>query len=125
MDEKVPFTYLQGNLTDAVLVNEAVRGKDVIINLAWSFADDPQTVFGEDIKGHVNLLEAVRQTPSVKAVVNVTTDKCYENRGWNQPYQESEELGGYDPYSSSKGCSEPEEASEKMRKGIDIERMVC
>jgi len=58
VDQKLSITYLQGNLTDAALVHEAVQGKDVIINLAWSFADDPQTVFGEDIKGHINLLEA-------------------------------------------------------------------
>lgn len=57
-NEKLPVTYLQGNLTDAALVNKAVQGKDVIINLASSFADDPQTVFGEDLKGHINLLEA-------------------------------------------------------------------
>jgi CDP-glucose 4,6-dehydratase len=56
--------------------------------------------------GTVHLLEAVRQTPSVRAVVNVTTDKCYENREWPWGYRENEPMGGYDPYSSSKGCSE-------------------
>mgnify|MGYP005638260591 FL=1 len=56
--------------------------------------------------GTVNLLEAVRQIPSVKAVVNVTTDKCYENREWVWPYRENEAMGGFDPYSSSKACSE-------------------
>jgi CDP-glucose 4,6-dehydratase len=56
--------------------------------------------------GTVHLLEAVRQTPGVKAVVNVTTDKCYENREWVWGYREDEPMGGYDPYSNSKGCSE-------------------
>jgi CDP-glucose 4,6-dehydratase len=56
--------------------------------------------------GTVNLLEAIRNTPSVKAVINVTTDKCYDNREWVWPYRENEAMGGHDPYSSSKGCSE-------------------
>ena len=56
--------------------------------------------------GTVNLLEAVRQQKSVRAVVNVTTDKCYENREWHRGYKETDRLGGYDPYSNSKACSE-------------------
>jgi CDP-glucose 4,6-dehydratase len=56
--------------------------------------------------GTVYLLEAVRKTPTVKAVVNVTSDKCYENKEWVWPYRENEPMGGYDPYSNSKGCSE-------------------
>ena len=72
VDEMLPFTYLQGNLTDAVLVNEAIQGKDVIINLAWSFADDPQTVFGEDIKGHINLLEAASSSKVLSFIYTST-----------------------------------------------------
>jgi CDP-glucose 4,6-dehydratase len=56
--------------------------------------------------GTVNLLEALRAIVGVRAVVNITTDKCYENRERNEPYAEDEALGGYDPYSSSKACSE-------------------
>ena len=56
--------------------------------------------------GTVNLFEAVRACESVKAVVNVTTDKCYENNEWVWGYRENEAMGGHDPYSSSKGCSE-------------------
>jgi CDP-glucose 4,6-dehydratase len=56
--------------------------------------------------GTVNLLEAVRAAPSVRAVINVTTDKCYENREWVWGYRENEPLGGHDPYSNSKACSE-------------------
>jgi len=54
----------------------------------------------------VNVLEAVRATPPVRAVVCVTTDKCYENREWVWPYRETDPLGGHDPYSSSKACAE-------------------
>ena len=56
--------------------------------------------------GTVNLLEAVRSTPGVKAVVNITTDKCYENQEWVWGYRENEPMGGFDPYSNSKGCAE-------------------
>jgi CDP-glucose 4,6-dehydratase len=56
--------------------------------------------------GTVHLLEAVRGSPGVKAVVNITTDKCYENREWVWGYRESEPMGGYDPYSNSKACAE-------------------
>jgi len=58
------------------------------------------------VMGSVHLLEACRKTPSVKSIVNVTTDKCYENREWHWGYRENEPMGGYDPYSNSKGCSE-------------------
>ncbi|MGR8979431.1 MAG: CDP-glucose 4,6-dehydratase [Gammaproteobacteria bacterium] len=67
---------------------------------------DPVETYSVNVMGTVNLLEAVRQTPSVRAVVNVTTDKCYENREWPWPYRENEPLGGRDPYSSSKACAE-------------------
>lgn len=67
---------------------------------------DPVDTFSTNVMGLVNVLEAVRATPSVKAVVNVTTDKCYENREWVWPYREDEALGGHDPYSSSKACAE-------------------
>lgn len=66
----------------------------------------PVETYEVNVMGTVNLLEAIRQASSVKAVLNVTTDKCYENREWSKPYTEDEALGGYDPYSSSKACSE-------------------
>lgn len=66
----------------------------------------PVETYGVNVMGTVNLLEAVRACPSVRAVVNVTTDKCYENREWAWGYRENEPMGGYDPYSSSKACSE-------------------
>jgi len=67
---------------------------------------EPVETYSTNVMGTVNLLEAVRGTPGVRAVVNVTTDKCYENREWAWGYRENEAMGGYDPYSSSKGCAE-------------------
>ena len=66
----------------------------------------PVQTYATNVMGTVHLLEAVRQTPGVRAVVNVTTDKCYENKEWAWGYRENEPMGGFDPYSNSKGCSE-------------------
>lgn len=67
---------------------------------------DPISTYSTNIMGTVNLLEAVRNVASVRAVVNITTDKCYENNEWCWGYRENEPMGGHDPYSASKGCSE-------------------
>ena len=67
---------------------------------------EPVETYSTNVMGTVNLLEAVRSTGSVKCVVNVTSDKCYENREWAWGYRENEAMGGYDPYSNSKGCAE-------------------
>jgi len=67
---------------------------------------NPVETYAINVMGTVNLLDVVRACKGVKAVVNVTTDKCYENREWLRGYRENEPLGGYDPYSSSKACSE-------------------
>jgi CDP-glucose 4,6-dehydratase len=67
---------------------------------------NPVETYSTNVMGTVNLLEAVRKTLSVKAVVNVTTDKCYDNKEWVWGYREDEPMGGRDPYSNSKGCSE-------------------
>ena len=66
----------------------------------------PTETYEVNVMGTVHLLDSVRDTPGVRAVVNVTTDKCYENREWVWGYRENEAMGGSDPYSSSKGCSE-------------------
>lgn len=66
----------------------------------------PVETYAINVMGTVNVLEACRQTAGIKAIVNVTTDKCYENREWHWGYREDEAMGGYDPYSNSKGCSE-------------------
>lgn len=67
---------------------------------------DPVATYATNVMGTVHLLEAVRHCPSVRAVVNVTTDKCYLNREWHWGYREDEALGGHDPYSSSKAAAE-------------------
>jgi CDP-glucose 4,6-dehydratase len=68
--------------------------------------DDPRETYGTNVMGTVNLLEAVRAAGDVRVVINVTSDKCYENREWEWGYREEEAMGGFDPYSSSKGCAE-------------------
>ncbi len=67
---------------------------------------DPAGTFSTNVSGLVNVLEACRNTPSVRAIVVVTSDKCYENRETFQPYPETAPLGGFDPYSASKACQE-------------------
>lgn len=84
---------------------------DIIIHMAaqplvrYSY-QAPVETYATNVMGTVHVLEAARQIASVKVIVNVTTDKCYENREWVWGYREDEPMGGYDPYSSSKGCSE-------------------
>jgi CDP-glucose 4,6-dehydratase len=67
---------------------------------------DPVATYSSNVMGTVNMLEAVRSTPSVIAVLNITTDKCYDNNEWVWGYRENEPMGGHDPYSSSKACAE-------------------
>lgn len=84
---------------------------EIIIHMAaqplvrYSY-EAPVETYATNVMGTVHLLEAARRTASVKAIVNVTTDKCYENKEWAWGYRENEPMGGFDPYSSSKGCSE-------------------
>jgi CDP-glucose 4,6-dehydratase len=84
---------------------------DVVIHMAaqslvrFSY-ENPVETYAVNVMGTVHVLDAVRRVPSVRAVVCVTSDKCYENREWVWPYREDEAMGGYDPYSSSKGCAE-------------------
>ena len=86
-------------------------GPEVVLHLAAqpivrrSYAD-PVGTYGTNVMGTVHLMEAIRKTPSVRAVVCVTTDKCYQNQAWIWPYRETDPLGGYDPYASSKACAE-------------------
>lgn len=89
---------------------KAVR-PDIIIHMAAQSLvresyKNPVDTYSINVMGTVNLFEAVRNTDGVKAVINVTTDKCYENREWFWGYRENEPMGGYDPYSNSKACSE-------------------
>jgi len=70
-----------------------------------SFAE-PRSTYETNVIGTVNLLDAVRNSDEVRVVVNVTSDKCYENHDWEHGYREEDPLGGHDPYSSSKACAE-------------------
>lgn len=84
---------------------------EIIIHMAaqplvrYSY-DFPRETYETNVMGTVNLLDAVRKCDSVRTLVNVTTDKCYKNKEWLWPYRENEALGGHDPYSNSKACSE-------------------
>ncbi len=68
--------------------------------------DDPVETFSTNVMGTVNLFEAIKTSQSTKVVINVTSDKCYEEMELDRGFKETDPLGGYDPYSSSKGCSE-------------------
>lgn len=84
---------------------------DILIHMAaqplvrYSYREPIET-YEVNVLGSVNVLEAARNCDSLKAIVNITTDKCYENDGRDVGYVESDPMGGYDPYSSSKGCAE-------------------
>ena len=101
------------DVRDAEKLSKAMSATrpDIVFHLAaqslvrYSYTEPGET-YATNIMGTVNLLDAVRKTPSVKSVVIVTSDKCYENREWVWPYREDEPMGGYDPYSSSKACAE-------------------
>ncbi|RKX63740.1 MAG: CDP-glucose 4,6-dehydratase [Thermodesulfobacteriota bacterium] len=67
---------------------------------------EPKVTYETNVMGTVNVLEAVRKTKSVKVCIIATSDKCYENKEWIYGYREVDAMGGYDPYSSSKGCAE-------------------
>lgn len=102
-----------GDLRDAQQILAATRAAEpeIVLHLAaqplvrQSYADPVET-YAANVMGTVHLLEAVRAVRSVRAVVVVTSDKCYENREWVWGYRENEPMGGFDPYSSSKGCAE-------------------
>ena len=102
-----------GDIRSESAVRQVIRAEEpeIVIHMAAqplvqaSYAD-PITTYATNVMGTVHVLEAVRDVQSVKAVINVTSDKCYENREWVWAYRESDAMGGYDPYSSSKGCAE-------------------
>jgi CDP-glucose 4,6-dehydratase len=104
---------IRGDIRDAAAVDAALTSfaPDVVLHMAaqplvrYSYAD-PIGTFETNVIGTARVLDAVRRTPSVRAVVSVTTDKCYENKEWLWGYRETDPLGGYDPYSSSKACAE-------------------
>lgn len=106
-------TSVIGDVRDSEKLLEAMHAiqPEIIIHMAAQplvrdSYRNPVDTYAINVMGTVNILEAVRHCQGVKAVVNVTTDKCYENKEWIWGYRENEPLGGYDPYSNSKACSE-------------------
>lgn len=110
---KEMITSFMGDIRDFDELNSAMQTAqpDIVIHMAaqslvrYSYINPVET-YAINVMGTVHLLEAVRNCKSIKAVINVTTDKCYENKEWVWGYRENEPMGGYDPYSNSKGCSE-------------------
>lgn len=104
---------LRGDIRDLNQVRAVIRDNEpeMVFHLAAQALvresyDDPVGTFETNMMGTLNVLEAVRACPSVKAVVVITSDKCYRNEEWVWGYRETDRLGGYDPYSASKGCAE-------------------
>jgi len=105
---------VEGDVRDAAAVAKVTAScePEVVIHMAAqslvrrSFVE-PRETYETNLMGTVNVLDAVRRHPGgIRAIVNVTSDKCYENREWEWGYREEEPMGGHDPYSSSKGCAE-------------------
>jgi len=107
------FGNVVGDIREPATVAAAMAqaAPDIVLHLAAQTLvrrsyDEPALTFDTNVMGTVHVLEAVRRCPSVRAVLVVTSDKCYENNEWSWPYRENDPLGGYDPYSASKGCTE-------------------
>src|ERR1035437_1683975 len=104
---------IRGDIRDGVSLDAAMQSfaPEVVFPMATQplvrlSYDDPIGTYETNVIGTARVLDSVRRTRSVRAVVSVTTDKCYENKEWIWGYRESDPLGGYDPYSSSKACAE-------------------
>ncbi len=102
-----------GDITDLNHVTLSMKAfnPDVLIHMAAQplvrlSYHEPVLTYATNVMGTVNVLEAARSCTNLKAIVSVTTDKCYENKEWAWGYRENEPMGGHDPYSSSKGCAE-------------------
>lgn len=104
---------IEGDIRDLDVVTAAMAQvrPEIVLHLAAqplvrrSYVDPIET-YGTNVMGSLHVFEAARKIGTVRAIVNVTTDKCYQNREWLWGYREDEPMGGFDPYSSSKGCSE-------------------
>lgn len=83
-----------------ILIHMAAQS---LVRLSYS---EPVATYATNVMGTIHILEAARQCKNLRAIVNITTDKCYENREWEWGYRENEPMGGHDPYSNSKGCAE-------------------
>jgi CDP-glucose 4,6-dehydratase len=104
---------LTGDIRDKEKLAEVIKTyrPEIVFHLAAQplvrqSYQEPAYTFETNIMGTVNIFEACRQSKSIKAIVNITSDKCYDNKEWLWGYRENDSMGGYDPYSSSKGCAE-------------------
>ena len=104
---------MRGDIRDSGSLERAMQefAPEIVFHLAAqplvrASYDDPIGTYETNVIGTARVLDSIRRTASVRAVVSVTTDKCYENKEWVWPYRETDPLGGYDPYSSSKACAE-------------------
>ena len=102
-----------GDIKNFSLIQKTIQENqpDIIIHMAAQSLvrksyEDPLETFSTNIMGTVNVLEAIKMSEKTRVVINVTSDKCYENNGMEEKFSENSPMGGYDPYSSSKGCSE-------------------
>ena len=102
-----------GDIRSLAIVRDAMAAfkPDIVIHMAAQALvrqsySEPVDTYATNVMGTVHVLEASRGVASVRCIVNVTTDKCYDNREWVWSYREDEPMGGHDPYSSSKGCAE-------------------
>jgi CDP-glucose 4,6-dehydratase len=102
-----------GDITNLSQIKDSMHtfNPDILIHMAAQplvrlSYDEPVLTYATNVMGTVNVLEAARTCNNLKAIVSVTTDKCYENKEWAWGYRENEPMGGHDPYSSSKGCAE-------------------
>jgi CDP-glucose 4,6-dehydratase len=117
------------DIRDLSAIERAMRDfrPEIVIHMAaqplvrYSY-EHPVETYQINVLGTVHMLEAVRHTPGVRAVLSVTSDKCYENREWPWPYREDEAMGGHDPYSSSKGCAELVTAAYRRSYFPDMEK---
>ena len=104
---------IEGNVCDLKHLTAVMteQNPEIVIHMAaqslvrYSYRHPVET-YATNVMGTVNLLEAVRQSASVRVVINVTSDKCYDNKEHDRGYKEDDPMGGFDPYSSSKGCAE-------------------
>lgn len=106
-------THIEGDIRDLTRLSRTVQefapqsvfhlAAQALVRRSYS---DPVDTFSTNVMGSVNLLEVVRQTPSVRSLVFITSDKCYENHEWIWGYRENDQLGGHDPYSASKAAAE-------------------
>ena len=102
-----------GDITNLSQIKDSMHtfNPDILIHMAAQplvrlSYNEPVLTYATNVMGTVNVLEAARICKNLKAIVSVTTDKCYENKEWAWGYREIEPMGGHDPYSSSKGCAE-------------------